>query len=143
MHMSLVDTLRSLFFSSAQLSKLERIIFDAVREKLQKGEAEIWDKQLSAVNKIHRSPDGLEMNLYVMRNGRSNFPPELRFVKHNEFKIAVVDVLANVGAAKLRARVWCVNGHVFSIVYKTSFKEFERAAQGEWQVHCHIENYPA
>jgi len=22
------------------------------------------------------------------------------------------------------------------------FKEFEKSAQGDWQVHCHIENYP-
>jgi hypothetical protein len=139
----LIDTLKNLFVPSARLSKLEKIIFEAVREKLQKAEADLLDKQLSAVNKIHRSPEGLEMNLYVMRNGNSDFPQELCFAKGGEFKIAVVDLVASTGATKLRGRVWCVKGHVFSIEYKTSFKKFESAAQGEWQVHCHIENYPA
>lgn len=140
---SLITALKGLFVSSAQLSRLEKTIFDAVREKLQPHEAELWDKQLTAINKIHRSPDGREMNLYVMRNGTSDFPAELCFAKGGEFKIAVVDIVANAGAAKLRGRVWCVKGHVFSIEYKTSFKEFERMAQDEWQVHCHIENYPS
>lgn len=137
---SLISSLKNLFTSSAELSRIERAIFDAVREKLQPREAELWEKQLAIVNKIHRSPDGLEMNLYVIRNGKSDFPRELCFDKDGEFKIAVVDLVANGGAEKLRGRVWCVKGHVFSIEYKTSFKEFERAAQGEWQVHCHIEN---
>ena len=137
---SLISSLKGLFTPSAELSRIERAIFDAVREKLQPREAELWEKQLAAINKIHRSPDGREMNLYVMRNGKSDFPRELCFSKDGEFKIAVVDLAANEGAAKLRGRVWCVKGHVFSIEYKTSSKEFERTAQGEWQVHCHIEN---
>jgi len=71
-----------------------------------------------------------------------DFPQALRFGNSEEFKIAVVDVTANAGALTLRGRVWCVGGHVFSIEYKNSFKEFEKSAQGDWQVHCHIENYP-
>jgi len=140
---SLISSLKGLFTPSAELSRIERAIFDAVREKLEPREAELWDKQLSAINKIHRSPDGREMNLYVMRNGTSDFPAELCFAKGGEFKIAVVDIVEKTGAAKLRGRVWCVKGHVFSIEYKTSFKEFESMAQGEWKVHCHIENYPS
>jgi hypothetical protein len=140
---SLISALKGLFVPSAELSRLERTIFDAVREKLQPRQAELWEKQLAAINRIRRSPDGLEMNLYVMRKGKSDFPRDLCFDKDGEFKIAVVDLVANGGAVKLRGRVWCVKGHVFSIEYKTSFKEFENLAQGEWQVHCHIENYPA
>lgn len=140
---ALISKLKGLFVPSAELSRLERTIFDAVRDKLQPREAALWEKQLAAINKVHRSPDGLEMNLYVMRNGKSDFPRELCFDRNEEFKIAVVDITAYGGAGKLRGRVWCVKGHVFSIEYKTSFKEFEKLAQGEWQVHCHIENYPA
>ena len=56
-------------------------------------EAELWEKQLAAINKIHRSPDGREMNLYAIRNGKSDFPCELCFGKDGEFKIAVVDLV--------------------------------------------------
>lgn len=139
---SLINALKSLFRTSAQFSKLEETIFDAVGEKLQEKEAQLWNAQLAAINKIQRSPDGKEVNLYVIRSGKSNFPKELCFSKTEEFKIAVVDIAANAGALKLRGRVWCVGGHVFSIEYKNSFKDFEKSAQEDWQVHCHIEDYP-
>jgi len=113
-----------------------------VGQQLQEKEALLWNGQLAAINKIHRSPDGKEVNLWAMRGGKSDFPQALRFGNSEEFKIAVVDVTANAGALTLRGRVWCVGGHVFSIEYKNSFKEFEKSAQGDWQVHCHIENYP-
>lgn len=103
----------------------------------------MWDSQIEVINKVHRSPDGLEVNFYAMRNGESDFPEKLCFTKNDDFKIAVVDVSAGEGKQKLRARVWCVGGHAFSIECKTSFKEFEQATQGEWNAHCHIENYPA
>jgi hypothetical protein len=141
--MSLIDLVKRSFMPSARLTRLEQIIFDAVREKLKPSEAELWMKQLASINKIHRSPDGQEINLYAIRNGIANFPREFCFAKDDEFKIAVVDVAAKNCAKKLRARIWCVKGHVFSIEYKTSFKDFEAVAQGELQVHCHIENYPA
>ena len=139
---SLINAFKSLFGLSAQLSRLEKTILDAVGQKLQEKEAQLWMLQLAAINKIHRSPDGKEVNLWVMRGGKPDFPKELCFGKSEEFKLAVVDVTASAGALTLRGRVWCVGGHVFSIEYKNSFKEFEKSAQGDWRAHCHIENYP-
>jgi hypothetical protein len=95
---ALINAFKTLFICSAELSPLENAIFDSVREKLQPTEAELWVNQLAAINKIHRSPDGKEVNLYVIRNGKSDFPKELYFGKAEEFKIAVVDVSANAGA---------------------------------------------
>ncbi|WP_147373883.1 hypothetical protein [Massilia cavernae] len=140
---SLIDALKCLLLPSAKLSPLERVIFDAVRVKLSTPDAELWAKQLQVINKIHRSPDKREVNLFVMRNGKSEFPRELCFEKDGEFKVAVVDLMAKRSATKLRARVWCVNGHVFSIEYKTSSRVFEEMAQGEWEVSCHIETNPS
>lgn len=136
----LIGMLKDLFKPSAELSRLERVIFDAVRGELAPREAQLWEQQLAAINRIHRHPEGKEINLYVMRGGKSDFPREICFDKTDEFKIAVVDIEA--GDAKLRGRVWCVNGHVFSIEFKTSFKDFEKNARGEWRVHCHIETPP-
>ncbi|WP_265258940.1 hypothetical protein [Verminephrobacter aporrectodeae] len=132
--------------SSEQLSMLEKTIFDAVREKLEPREAELWDKQIAAINKIYSSPEGLEVNFFVIRNGKPNFPPELRFTRRKKFKIADFDIEANTGTAKLRGRVWCMRGHIFSIEYRhnNSFRKFERLAQGQWHVvRCQIVNYPA
>ncbi|NHZ66633.1 hypothetical protein [Massilia genomosp. 1] len=140
---TLIDILKGVFSPSAKLSALEISIFDAVREKLPAHDAELWQKQLQAINKIYRSPDKREIDLYVIRKGKSDFPRELCFAKNGEFKIAVVDLTARQRTQKLRARVWCVGGHVFLIAYKTSPKVFEKAAQGNWQTQCRILNYPS
>lgn len=141
--LSVFNLIKSLFLAQAEFSRLEKIIFDSVREKLHDDEIELWDRQLAAVNRIHRSPDGLEINLYSMRNGKSDFPKDICFANKKEFKIAVVDIKDNDNKATLRGRIWCVNGHVFSIEYKTSFKEFEKIANGQWLTSSHIESSPS
>ena len=139
---TLIGKLKTLFLSSAALSPLERSICDAAASTLPANLAELWKKQLNAINRIHRSPDKREVNFFVIRKGQSNFPDELCFKNRSEFKIAVVDLKASGNKANLRARLWCVHGHFFSIEYKTSFREFEEAAHGGWQITCHIETLP-
>lgn len=139
---TLIDKIRNFFCPSAELSRIESIVFDAVKVNLRASDSELLDRQLKAINRVHRSPDSREVNLFVIRKGESAFPPELCFRNKSEFKIAVVDINATNGAT-LRARVWCVNGHVFSIEYKTSPSEFEETAAGEWRIECHIENCPS
>lgn len=140
---SLFDSIKNLFLPQAKFSKLEKVVFDAVREKLHDNEIELWDRQLAAVNRIHRSPDELEINLYSMRNGKSEFPEDICFENKKEFKVAVVDVKSSDNKVTLRGRVWCVNGHVFSIEYKTSFKEFEKITNGQWFASGHLETSPS
>ena len=79
----------------------------------------------------------------MVRKGQSNFPAGLCFENKSEFEIAVVGLNASGNKAHLRARLRCVHGHFFAIERKTSFKEFEEAAQGEWQETCHTEILPA
>ncbi|NHZ91477.1 hypothetical protein F2P45_21065 [Massilia sp. CCM 8733] len=140
---SLIGLVKKLFWTQVAFSRLETAIFDAVQGQLSPKDAELWGRQLKAVHKIYRSPDGRHVNWWVMRNGKSAFPQELCFTRTDEFKVAVVDLTAKQAKAKLRARVWCVNGHVFSIEYKTPFRVFEQAAQGEWEVSCHIVSHPS
>ncbi|NHZ83891.1 hypothetical protein F2P44_32170 [Massilia sp. CCM 8695] len=140
---SLIGLLKKLFFPEVAFSQLETAIFNAVQLQLSPEDAELWGKQLQAINKIHRSPDGRHVNWWVMRNGKPDFPRDICYARTDEFKIAVVDLNAKQAKAKLRARVWCVNGHVFSIEFKTPFTVFEKEAQGEWEVSCHILSHPS
>lgn len=137
-----MDLLKGLLGAKAAFSKLESAIFGAVESKLAPDVRELWAKQLQAVTRIVRIPDGSQVNLYVKRNGKLGFPQDLLFRNRDDFKVAVVDLKAAHTAAKLRARVWCSGGHVFSIEYKTSAKTFEQVAQGEWEAHCHIVTPP-
>jgi hypothetical protein len=139
---SLIGTLKNMLVSKQEFSRLEKAILQAVREKMPQHILARWDMQVAAVNKIQRL-QGLEVDLYVMKNGKPNFPKELAFSdKSEDFHLATVDI-TDSASHKLRANVWCVAGHLFMLKYVSSFKEFEGLAQGEWQVHCHIENYPA
>lgn len=140
---TLIDMLKALLLPCAKLSPLEMSVLGAVREKLPLHDAELLQRQLDAINRIYRSPDRRETYLYVVRNGKSDFPRALAFAKDGEFKIAVVDLTASENAQQLRARVWCVGGQVFLIAYKTSPKVFEKAAQGKWGTECKILNYPS
>jgi hypothetical protein len=125
-----------------KLSSLESAILGSVGRELRESEARLWYAQVAAINTVHRSPDGKEVNFWAIRRGRVDWPKELCFELPEEFKIAVVDVTSSCGALKLRSRVWCVHGRLFSIEYKTSFEAFEALAQGGWSVQCHIESYP-
>ena len=140
--MSLIDAVKQLFGAPPRLSTLEQAIFAAVGGSLRPKEAQLWSAQLALINRIHRSPDAKEVNVWCMRGGNPRFPPEVCYVETEVFKFAVVDVTAVATGVSLRARVWCAEGHVFSIEYKRSFKDFEANAGTDWQVRCHVEHHP-
>jgi hypothetical protein len=120
--------IRKLFGAGARLSELEETVLGCVREELDASAAELWDKQISAINKIQRLPEGAEVNFYRMNGGRPTFDEKLSFPnKATELLIAKVRLeLPKMG--KLTAKVWCVKGFLFSIEYEGSVSYFEEAA---------------
>lgn len=130
-----------LFGNGARLSALEKLILDSVRSQLDSNLAVLWNKQVAAINKIQRLPEGVEVNFYRMKQRRPSFDDELIFPnKTEELLIAKVRVgLPNV-EEKLTASVWCVNGFLFSINYDGSVSYFEEAAgmnpQNELKLSC-------
>ena len=126
---SLKSLLSSLFGSSNRLSDLETRILDCVRARLDERIAVLWDKQVQAINKVQRLPDGVEVNLYRMKGGRPTFDADLAFPnKTEELPLAKAEIKLANAAQKLVARVWCVNGFLFMIEYEVSVKYFEEAA---------------
>jgi hypothetical protein len=89
----------------------------------------LWDKQVGAINKVQRLPDGVEVNFYRMKGGRPTFVPEIAFPNMTEeLQLAKVEVKLSTPAQKLVARVWCVKGFLFSIEYEGSASYFDEAA---------------
>jgi hypothetical protein len=90
---------------------------------------ELWDKQIQAINKVQRLPDGVEVNFYRMKNGRPTFEVDLAFPnKTEELQLAKAEIKLTNTSQKLVVRVWCVNGFLFMIDYEGSVKYFEEAA---------------
>lgn len=117
-----------LFGAGSSLSELEKLILGCVRERLADPIVTLWDKQVDAINKVQRLPDGVEVDFYRLKGGRPSFDEKLSFPnKTTELLIANVWVeLANTG--KLTAKVWCVRGFLFSIEYDGSIKYLDEAA---------------
>ena len=136
--MKLLNFFLDMLGRSDKFSLLECIVFNAIKGELPKDKLELFELQLNAINKVHRSPDGKEINLYFIKKGKSQFPSELCFSKKDEFKLAVIDLATVDTKLKLRARAWCAAGHIFSIEYQTSFKDFKFANKDQLIVKCHI-----
>lgn len=132
-----------LFGADARLSELEKLVLDSVRNQLDPGLAALWNRQVQAINKIQRLPEGVEVDFYRMKQGRPSFDDELAFPnKTEELLIAKVRVkLPNV-EERLTASVWCVKGFLFSINYDGSVSYFEEATgidpQPELQLSCEM-----
>ncbi|WP_417069867.1 hypothetical protein [Niveibacterium terrae] len=116
-----------LFGAGARLSALEKIILDCVENHLDARLRQSWNRQIQAINKIQRLPEGVEANFYRMKSGRSSFDEDLAFPnKTTELLVAKVQVELS-GMGRLNAKVWCVKGFVFSIEYGGSVSYFEEA----------------
>ncbi|NPC59190.1 hypothetical protein [Caenimonas soli] len=137
---SLKSLLGALFGASNRLSDLEKRILVYVRAQLAERLLPLWDKQIHAINKVQRLPEGVEVNFYRMRGGRPTFDAELAFPnKAEELQLAKLEMkLANV-RQKLVARVWCVKGFLFSIEYEGSINYFEEAAGLDTPSELHID----
>ncbi len=137
-----------LFGSGVELSELERVILDAVRRCLDPEMAAIWDKQLQAVNKIQRLPDGVEVNFYRMQKGKASFDPAIAFPNKKE-ELLLAKVTLNVEGAdqRLEADVWTVRGFMFSIEYGSGSKYFEEILGAEPRpkvdVACQLQSDPS
>jgi hypothetical protein len=115
----------NLFGGTSKLSALEKMILDTVRSQLTEGIVLLWDRQIQAINKIQRLPDGLEVNFYRMKNGCPTFDAELAFPNNTEeLQVAVVYVTDLRTSSKIAASIWCINGFLFSIEYDVAAKYF-------------------
>ena len=134
--------LARLFGAHVALSALEIVVLDCVEHHLDPRLRETWHRQIQAINKIQRLPDGAEVNFYRMKDGHPSFAEALAFPNKTS-ELLVARVQLNVpGMEKLTATVWCVKGFVFSIEYIGSACYFEEAAgmahSPEFQVDCEL-----
>jgi hypothetical protein len=120
--------LSSIFRGKVKLSPLEKLILDVVRARLDVGVLVLWDKQVATINKVQRLPDGVEVNFYRMQGRKISFDPSISFPNQAEELPVAKVTLTLVGTSQcLVAKVWAVNGYIFSIEYSGGSKYFEEA----------------
>ena len=128
----MISLIARLFGASSQLSPIEKLVLNSVRDQLDVRMAHLWNRQVASINKVQRLPAGVEVNFYRMRKGRPTFDKDLAFPnKANELPVAKVTLEFTGERKKLVANVWCVKGFLFSIEYDGSVAYFEEAANAD------------
>lgn len=110
----------------AHLSELEMLVLGCVRERLPNSVVELWDKQVQAINKVQRLPQGIEVDFYRMKGGRPSFDEALTFPNRTA-ELLVAKVRIDVDTGSLTAKVSCVKGFLFCIEYEGSASYFDEA----------------
>jgi hypothetical protein len=114
----------STLFGRSKLSPLESQVLAAVSAELSPAAREIFNGQRDLINLIQRHAAGKEVNLYVMRRGKTCFDERLRFpLKAEETQLATVEMVEGGGRKSLRAGVWLVKGRLFSIEFNKPPRE--------------------
>ena len=128
-----------------ELSSLEKLILSAYRRELDEKSSSLWDEQIRTINRIQRLPGGVEVNFYRMHKGNPTFPPEIAFPnKEEEINFANVQIVLNETADTLLAKLWSINGYLFSIEYDGNAQYFDEALemQSDLQVRvtCNVKS---
>jgi len=140
---SMKTLVAKLLGAGSRLSDLERSVLDAVRSRLDRQLVPAWERQVQAINKVQRLPEGCEVNFYRMAKGRLTFDDAIAFAnKTTELHLANVKVSWGKASGELVARVWCVRGFLFSIEYAGSVTYFDEAAgmdpSPEFDIACEL-----
>jgi hypothetical protein len=122
----MIKMLKALLGIGDSLSPLDQRVLDSVQAVLPEGLREKWRAQLDAVNKVQRLPEGVEVNLYRMKNGKPSNEKDQAIVGFpDEHHFATVSVSAGESNAALQAKIWLVKGFVFSVEYSGPTSYFE------------------
>src|SRR6266496_1986514 len=116
----------SKLFGGSQLRPVESRVITAVSSKLPSAARQLFDAQINQVNRIQRHPSGKEANFYTLRRGKPSLEERFLFPLRTETLLATVHLNLGQDKKPLRAEVWLVNGHVFSVDFnKTPGKPSE------------------
>lgn len=98
----------------------EQSILNAVTLALPSAQQSKIQLQISSVNMVQRIFDWTEINLYCARRRKVAWPAEALFRNQGEFDLARVKY--SIDGTTFETTVWCVGGHIFSLVTRPSIK---------------------
>ncbi|HWQ91721.1 MAG TPA: hypothetical protein VN673_08620 [Clostridia bacterium] len=105
----------SAFFGRPRLTAVESRVISAVSGKLPPAAKQLFDAQMDRVNRIQRFSSGKEANFYTLKRGKPSLEERFLFPLRTETLLATVHLNLDQDKKPLRADVWLVNGHVFSV----------------------------
>ena len=101
---------------------VEKAILEAVADSIPSEARPKIRRQIQSINRVQRILDWTEINLYCARRGKVAWPDEAMFDNQGEFELAKLPFSA--AGREFESTLWCVGGHVFSLVIRPSIKPF-------------------
>ena len=101
---------------------VERIILDAVAESVPVEMQPKIRRQIESINLVQRILDWTEINLYCDHLGKVRWPAEAKFDNDGEFELAKASY--SVAGRDFETTIWCVGGHIFSLITRPSIKPY-------------------
>lgn len=101
---------------------VEEAILEAVADSIPPEAEPKIRRQIQSINRVQRILDWTEINLYSARRGKVTWPDESLFDNQGEFELAKLRFSA--AGREFESSLWCVGGHVFSLIIRPSIKPF-------------------
>ncbi|MCO9050793.1 hypothetical protein [Acinetobacter sp. UC24323] len=117
----MINWLKKKWYGLNEINNLERLVLNAVREKIEPEARILWDKQIDKINKVSRLPHGVESIFYHinLKTGKPDFDDNIRFPnKKSDLLLAVVRLKFRTD--EIEIEVWCERGRVLLLNFKGS-----------------------
>ena len=103
------------------LNELEILVLGSIQNQLSSDAKDIWDKQISKINKVQRLPEGVESDFYSidLKNGKATFDETLKFPNKTE-DLLLATVTLKFENESIDIDVYCVKGRVFCLNFRGS-----------------------
>ncbi|UZB08260.1 hypothetical protein [Xanthomonas citri] len=116
---SFFDRIFKVKIKNTNISRIDRLVLDSIGGELPIPERELWNLQISKINKVQRLPHGVEVNFYRISKGKPTFDAAIAFKNRTE-ELMVASLVIKSCNQELTAKVWCVRGFIFSIEYEAA-----------------------
>lgn len=132
------DLFASLFTRTRRIkfTEFENRVIRSFVSCLPRSIRETVEKQIALINKLHRSPDGREVDFWRMSRGRPKFYQELSISDVEVIRAAKIKV-SKENETLLFVRIYFVRGLLFSLEYDRPILKIDLSHGIDY--HCHID----
>lgn len=103
------------------LAPLEQAVLESLPPLLPRGAAEVCRLQIGAITRVQRVLNWTEVCFYRIRRGRPCWDGVPLFDRRGEFRLSESKYV--IEGVAYTSSVWCVDGHLFSLVTRPSSKD--------------------
>lgn len=118
--MNLLSIVQRMSLVWRRYTPTESSLIEAVLSVLGPDSQALARQQYASVNRVQRLLDWTEVSFFAARWGKVHWPVDSLFPNRGEFELATFAF--SVDTTAFQGSLWCVSGHIFSLVVRPSIK---------------------